>query len=124
MYPIDLSGKTGIVFGIANHRSIAWAIAQILHEAGEETGTRSKERRRKVLEDLPTWRVDVLDNPHRGVQFLTAVLVEIREAQLFVEYSLGVGAEGKQVTDHRVAVAHQESTDQMLLGAIGKLAAQ
>ena len=34
MYPIDLSGKTGIVFGIANHRSIAWAIAQILHEAG------------------------------------------------------------------------------------------
>lgn len=34
MYPIDLSGKTGIVFGIANHRSIAWAIAQILHRAG------------------------------------------------------------------------------------------
>jgi len=34
MYPIDLSGKTGIVFGVANHRSIAWAIAQILHQAG------------------------------------------------------------------------------------------
>jgi enoyl-[acyl-carrier protein] reductase I len=34
MYPIDLSGKTGIVFGIANHRSIAWAIAQILRQAG------------------------------------------------------------------------------------------
>ena len=34
MYPIDLSGKAGIVFGVANHRSIAWAIAQILHEAG------------------------------------------------------------------------------------------
>ena len=34
MYPIDLAGKTGIVFGIANHRSIAWAIAQILHQAG------------------------------------------------------------------------------------------
>ena len=34
MYPIDLDGKTGIVFGVANHRSIAWAISQVLHEAG------------------------------------------------------------------------------------------
>jgi enoyl-[acyl-carrier protein] reductase I len=34
MYPIDLEGKTGIVFGVANHRSIAWAIANVLHEAG------------------------------------------------------------------------------------------
>ena len=34
MYAIDLSGKNAIVFGIANHRSIAWAIAQILHDAG------------------------------------------------------------------------------------------
>ncbi len=34
MYPIDLAGKTGVVFGVANHRSIAWAIAQILREAG------------------------------------------------------------------------------------------
>ncbi len=34
MYPIDLSGKKGIVFGVANDRSIAWAIARILGEAG------------------------------------------------------------------------------------------
>ena len=34
MYSVDLEGKTGIVFGVANHRSIGWAIAQILHEAG------------------------------------------------------------------------------------------
>ena len=34
MYPIDLSGKNAIVFGVANQRSIAWHIAQILHEAG------------------------------------------------------------------------------------------
>lgn len=31
---IDLSGKKGIVLGVANHRSIAWAIAQALDEAG------------------------------------------------------------------------------------------
>ena len=34
MYPIDLSGKRAIVFGVANQRSIAWAIASILHQAG------------------------------------------------------------------------------------------
>ena len=34
MYTVDLKGKTGIIFGVANHRSIAWAIAQILHQAG------------------------------------------------------------------------------------------
>jgi enoyl-[acyl-carrier protein] reductase I len=31
---IDLSGKTAVVFGLANKRSIAWGIAQKLHEAG------------------------------------------------------------------------------------------
>src|SRR5260221_1816027 len=31
---IDLAGKTGVVFGLANKRSIAWGIAQKLHEAG------------------------------------------------------------------------------------------
>jgi enoyl-[acyl-carrier protein] reductase I len=34
MYPVDLAGKNAIVFGIANQRSIAWAIAQVLHQAG------------------------------------------------------------------------------------------
>ena len=31
---IDLSGQAAIVFGVANHRSIAWAIGQRLHDAG------------------------------------------------------------------------------------------
>ena len=34
MYPIDLEGKAGVIFGVANHRSIAWSIAKILHDAG------------------------------------------------------------------------------------------
>jgi enoyl-[acyl-carrier protein] reductase I len=29
-----LAGKTGVIFGVANRRSIAWAIAQAWHEAG------------------------------------------------------------------------------------------
>ena len=31
---IDLAGKTAVVFGLANKRSIAWGIAQRLHQAG------------------------------------------------------------------------------------------
>lgn len=31
---IDLSGKTAVIFGLANKRSIAWGIAQKLHAAG------------------------------------------------------------------------------------------
>lgn len=34
MYPIDLSGKNGVIFGVANDRSIAWAIASTLAKAG------------------------------------------------------------------------------------------
>jgi enoyl-[acyl-carrier protein] reductase I len=34
MYNIDLSNKTALVFGIANQRSIAHHIAQVLHQAG------------------------------------------------------------------------------------------
>jgi enoyl-[acyl-carrier protein] reductase I len=34
MYPIDLSGKKGVILGVANDRSIAWGIAKILAKAG------------------------------------------------------------------------------------------
>ena len=34
MYPIDLSGKCGIILGVANDRSIAWGIAGVLAQAG------------------------------------------------------------------------------------------
>ena len=34
MYSVDLAGKNAVVLGVANHRSIAWHIAQALHGAG------------------------------------------------------------------------------------------
>ena len=34
MYPIDLEGKNGVILGVANERSIAWAVARVLGEAG------------------------------------------------------------------------------------------
>jgi enoyl-[acyl-carrier protein] reductase I len=34
MIPIDLSDRHALVMGVANHRSLSWAIAQQLHRAG------------------------------------------------------------------------------------------
>jgi len=34
MFTLDLTGQIGVVFGVANHRSLAWTIAQQLHAAG------------------------------------------------------------------------------------------
>ncbi|MDH3809367.1 MAG: SDR family oxidoreductase, partial [Desulfuromonadales bacterium] len=31
-----MTGKRGVIFGVANDKSIAWGIAQQLHEAGAE----------------------------------------------------------------------------------------
>ena len=50
---IDLSGKGAIVFGVANHRSIAWAIAEHLHQAGAHiTLTYQNERLRESVDKL------------------------------------------------------------------------
>lgn len=48
-----LSEKIGIVFGVANKRSIAWAIAQAWHEAGAKLAfTYQGERLKENVEDL------------------------------------------------------------------------
>ena len=33
-----LEGKTALVFGVANQRSIAWGIAKVLHDHGARVG--------------------------------------------------------------------------------------
>ncbi|HUK82269.1 MAG TPA: enoyl-ACP reductase [Verrucomicrobiae bacterium] len=49
----SLAGKTGIVFGVANKRSIAWAIAQAWHEAGARLAfTYQGERLKENVEEL------------------------------------------------------------------------
>lgn len=49
----SLQGKRGLVVGIANDRSIAWACAQALREAGAElAGTWQNERARRFVEPL------------------------------------------------------------------------
>jgi len=53
MYPIDLSGRHALVLGVANHRSLAWAIAQSLHQAGARICmTYASERLKSTVEEL------------------------------------------------------------------------
>jgi enoyl-[acyl-carrier protein] reductase I len=55
---IDLSGKTAVVFGLANKRSIAWGIALKLHEAGANLAIcyqneRMKAEAQGLIDELP-----------------------------------------------------------------------
>ena len=60
MYSIDLSGKVGLVAGIANKRSIAWAIAEVLNQGGAQLAlTYQAEKLRPKLESL----TESYDNP-------------------------------------------------------------
>ena len=48
-----LAGKSGVVFGVANQRSIAWAIAQAWHKAGAKLAfTYQGERLKENVEEL------------------------------------------------------------------------
>jgi enoyl-[acyl-carrier protein] reductase I len=50
---MSLNGKFGIVFGVANKRSIAWAIAQAWHKAGARLAfTYQGERLKENVEEL------------------------------------------------------------------------
>jgi enoyl-[acyl-carrier protein] reductase I len=55
---INLQGRTAIVFGVANKRSIAWAIAQKLHAAGAKLvityqNERLEQEAKDLIADLP-----------------------------------------------------------------------
>ena len=57
MVTLDLSGRTGAIFGVANHRSLAWAIARKLHAAGARlafsyAGDRLKEKVEALAAEL------------------------------------------------------------------------
>ena len=67
MYTIDLSGKVALVAGVANKRSLAWAIAQSLSEAGAQliltyAGERIRPSVEKLAAEIPgtlTFECDV-----------------------------------------------------------------
>jgi len=50
---LAMEGRTAVVFGVANKRSIAWAIAQALQQARAKLGiTYQNERMEQEAEDL------------------------------------------------------------------------
>src|ERR1044071_342853 len=50
---VSLAGKSAIIFGVANKRSIAWAIAQAWHNAGARLAfTYQGERLKENVEEL------------------------------------------------------------------------
>lgn len=53
MYGIDLSGRHALVMGVANHRSLSWAIADTLHQAGATLClTYASERFKSMVEEV------------------------------------------------------------------------
>lgn len=71
MHTIDLKGKTGLVLGVANQRSLAWAIAQALHRAGAKLaftyqGERLADRVQGLVREMdpesPVLECDVTDD--------------------------------------------------------------
>ena len=70
MYAIDLSGTNALVFGVANHRSIAWSIAQVLHQAGARIALAYQNERLRdpvaqlgaTLGDVSLFQCDVTDD--------------------------------------------------------------
>ena len=79
MYPIDLSGRVAAVFGVANHRSLAWGIARTLSRAGARLaftyqGERLKDRVGKLAAECDGSLVlpcDVTDDPQTEKVFST-----------------------------------------------------
>jgi enoyl-[acyl-carrier protein] reductase I len=58
LYPINLSGKNAIIFGVANDRSIAWHVAQALHKAGARLAIAYQNERllsrvQRLTQDIP-----------------------------------------------------------------------
>ena len=80
MYKVDLSGKSAVVFGIANQRSIAWSIAKILSASGakivaayqNERVKDSVEKLTSQLEDVVTVECDVSEDGNVESAFETA----------------------------------------------------
>jgi len=61
LYPIDLSNKRALIFGVANERSIGWAVCQVLHEAGVSLAIAyQNDRLRERVERLTKDMKDVL----------------------------------------------------------------
>src|SRR6516165_643139 len=99
-----LDGKVGIVFGVANKRSIAWAIAQAWHKAGARLAfTYQGERLKENVEELAgTFGTDTLILP-------CDVTKDEEISSVFKEFGAKVGK--LHLLLHSVAFAPKEALE-------------
>ena len=101
--PIDLRGKHGVVFGVANNRSIAWSIAEALHNAGATLALTYQNERLKSRvaglveswDDASLWECDVTNDDQ--IETVFAGLSNRYDSLSFVV--------------HSVAFAHREDLE-------------
>ena len=89
MIEIQLQGKRGLVMGVSNGRSLGWAIAQRLRDAGAELafsyqGERLKEALEKLPQDMPGTRLYSCDVTRE--EELAAMFSDLREAWGSLDY--------------------------------------
>ncbi len=96
---LGLAGKTFLVFGVANRKSIAWQSAKVLTEAGAKVlySVRSEQRKEstsKLLGDAPVYVCDVehqdqIDSLRDQVASEHGTLHGIIHSVAFADYSAG-----------------------------------
>lgn len=96
---LQLAGKSILVMGVANRKSVAWQVAQVLREAGADVlfSVRSQARQeslRKLVSDAPIYVCDVaqqdqIDDLARSVGRDRAQLHGIVHSIAFADYSAG-----------------------------------
>lgn len=89
MIDINLQGKRGLVMGVSNARSLGWAIAERLRDAGAELafsyqGERLKEDLEKLTRDMPGTRLYPCDVTRE--EELQATFADLREAWGSLDY--------------------------------------
>ena len=89
MIPIDLAGKRALVMGVANARSLGWAIAERLRDAGAQLafsyqGERLRGDLEKLTGDLPGSRI--YDCDVRSEADLAAMFADLQAAWGTLDY--------------------------------------
>ena len=104
MRTIDLSGKTALVTGVANQRSLAWAIAEALSDAGARLLlTYQGERLQKNVAELAATRP--------GTPILPCDVTSDDEIDALFR-QIGVATDGKlDILVHSIAFARREDLD-------------
>ena len=103
MYGIDLSGKHALVMGVANHRSLSWAIAQCLHQAGALLClTYQGERLKSMVEELVV-----------GMERVTVLECDVTREASIDEVARRLGSEwgSIEMLVHGIAFARKEDLE-------------